>query len=446
MKALRVFAICFFLVTAALAPPALAGATSGDAAESPTSTDQTPATDASSSADHDRVADETSIAPAASSGGESSGGTSSESRTNALTEYPSLQNNTTAKLPLTAVSAANYSTPRLDFAATMAFDASEVDRQYHVAFVTHQLDAATSQSASDAIVEAYLDAVTAELDALATAEREAVQRYAAGESDADTLLVELAVVDRRARAIDNALTRIRFESPGLSRSVLNRIENVRLELRSFQTPVREHVALAVTGDLDGDPNPLHVQAGPDGVVVEMLDGTTYHRNAIRFDNRDVGAVDQLGGLGAFQDRIEERYPWSYANRQDIAIDAYTQRNLYTATYGHPQGTMTTYVDGGTADVYREHQTLITTRLPVTERSTTTANNVSVTVVRTPDGGPIRVNVTNAATGEPIDARIDVNGETVGRSGDDGELWWLATTTPFDVTVATAGVSINVTVG
>lgn len=442
MKALRVLAVLIFVTTAALAPPAIAAPTFGDAGPDPAASDQLDAAPNPSTSDQlDAVShsDRESIAYAGSARYRATDRMAAgSSRT--------LQNNTSEKLSLAAVTAANYSSVTLDFGATMAFDTQEVDRQYHVAFVTRQLETTTTQSESDAIVNAYLDGVTAELDALAIAEREAVQRYGSGEIDAETLLVELAVVDRRARAIDNALTRIRFESTGLSRTVLNRIENVRLELRSFQTPVREHVSLAITGQLDGATNPLHVRAGPDGVVVEMLDGTTYYRNAIRFDQRDVDAVDQLGGLGAFQDRIEERYSWSYTNRQDISIDAYTQRNLYTATYGHPQGTMTTYVDGGTGDVYRERQRLITTRLPVSERSRTSANNVTVTVERTPDGGPFLVNVTNAATGEPIDARIDVNGDTIGRSGDDGQLWWLATTTPFEVTVATAAVNINVTVG
>lgn len=363
---------------------------------------------------------------------------------------PSPSNNTTQRLPLEGPVTENYTSVDLDFAASMALSNERVASQYQVSLVELQLEQVQTEQARGAIVGAYLDAAVEELTALHAAEERAVDRYRRGEISAETLLVKLATIDRRARAIDDALTRIEDAGTPLRRSIRDRIRNIGLGLDSFKTPVREHVAAAATGELKGGVNPLHVAASSNGVVVEMLDGPEYYRNAIRFDNRAPGSVDQFEDYVDFQNRVSELYPWAQASFQGgISIDVYPGWNLYRATGRHPQGTLTVYADGGTRDVYREHQVLLLDRVPQLESVRAVTEDVSVSVTPTASGGPVLVNVTRPATGNAsatsLDAVVRVNDHTVGRTGDDGVIWLLQPNADYEVQVVHDGTSINVSV-
>ncbi|WP_323674463.1 hypothetical protein [Halorubellus sp. PRR65] len=359
-------------------------------------------------------------------------------------------NNTTRRLQIDGPVTENYTTVGLDFGASMALSAERVASQYQVSLVELQLEAVQTERARDAIVGRYLDATAEELTALSAAEERTVERYRSGAITAETLLVKLAMIDRRARAIDDSLTRIENAGTPLGRSTRDRIRNVGLGLDSFKTPVREHVAMAVTGELKGGVNPLHVAASTDGVVVEMLDGGQYHRNAIRFDNRAPGAVDQFEDYVDFQNRISELYTWSQPKFQGgINIDVYPGWNLYRATGRHPQGSLTAYADGGTRDVYRENQILLLDRVPRAESVRAIRENVSVSVTSTLGDGPVLVNVTRPAVGNgsatPLDAVVRVNDHTVGRTGENGRIWLLPPSDSYEVRVVQDGTSINVSV-
>lgn len=361
-------------------------------------------------------------------------------------------NNTTTRLQLTGPRTGNYSDVTLDFGGTMAMSAERVEGQYHVSLVSVQLERVNDREARTAVVNAYLDAAVEELDELETTEATAVERYRTGEITAEALLVRLSIVDMRARAVEDSLTDIEQASGPLPRPTLNRIEDVRLELNRFTSPIRRHVAMAAAGELKGDVNPLYVTASPNGVVVEMLNDRRYLRNTIRFDNRNPDAVDQLNGLENFQNRIEEVYTWSYPRRNNLNIDVYTARNLYAANYLHPQGSLLTFIDGGTTDVFREEQSLLLGRLPVAESVTRVRNNTTVRIERTPANGPFKLNVTQTFTNasgnttvEPANALVKVDGRVVGRTGTDGELWMLAPVGEYEVTVVHNETTINASV-
>ncbi|WP_227134919.1 DUF7094 domain-containing protein [Halorubellus salinus] len=360
-------------------------------------------------------------------------------------------NNTTQRLPITGPVTENYSTVELDFGASMALSNERVASQYQVSLVELQLEQVQTERARGAIVGEYLDATVEELTALNAAEERAVARYRQGEISAETLLVKFAMIDRRARAIDDSLARIENAGTPLTRSTRDRIRNVDLGLDSFNTPARRHVALAATGELKGGVNPLHVAASDQGVAVEMLDGGEYHRNAIRFDNRMSGGVDQFEDYVDFQNRVNELYPWARSSFQGgISIDVYPGWNLYRATGRHPQGSLTVYADGATRDVYRETQVLLLDRLPELETVRAIRENVSVSVTPTASGGPVLVNVTRLAVGNesatPLDAVVRVNDHTVGRTGGDGTIWLLPPSEgDYEVRVVQDGTSINVTV-
>ncbi|MFC6952155.1 DUF7094 domain-containing protein [Halorubellus litoreus] len=373
-----------------------------------------------------------------------------DTASNRLTpEADTASNNTTRRLSLVGPATENYSSVELDFAATMAFSGDRVQSQYQTTLVAIQLEQLQAQSAREAVVDAYLDSIEDELESLSAAETAAVRQYETGEVDVRTLLLRFAMVDRRARAMEDSLDRLqRTDAP-----VPQRLRSIRMELEAFQSPIRQHVSGAATGELKGAVNEIHVAAATEGVVVEMLDDRRYYRNAIRFDNRAPDSVDQFdGNIDRFRSRIAELYPWSYQGslRRNAEVDTHLARNLYRITYRHPQGSIAIYADGGTSDVAREQQELILDQLPKTGSTVAVMDNVTVSVTPTLGDAPVLVNVSRTASGNgsatPLDALVRVNDHTVGRTGEDGRIWLLPPNDgAYEVRVVQDGTVINVSV-
>jgi hypothetical protein len=64
-----------------------------------------------------------------------------------------------------------------------------------------------------------------------------------------------------------------------------------------------------------------------------------------------------------------------------------------------------------------------------------------------DTGPMAVRVARNATGIPLDAEVTVDGQVVGRTGDDGRLWTVQPIGETTVSVRTSGnATVETTVG
>jgi hypothetical protein len=361
-------------------------------------------------------------------------------------------NNTTRRLGLDGATVENYSSVTLDFAGAMAFSTERVASEYQTTLITVQLEQVQSTDARTAIVEAYLDGVVAEIREIEAEQEAAIRQYHAGEVDAETLLVRLAVVDMHARALQASMRRVQTVSSPIAIPIDNRLQAITVELESYESRIRSHVATAATGELKTGANEIYVSASTDGVVVEMLTDRRYYRNAYRADNRAPDAVDRFDrNIRVFRDRVRELYPWSTQGsiQRNSQVDTYVARNVYRTTYSHPHGSMAIYVDGGTRDVFHEEQSLVLNRLPRAQAVRSRTANVSVSVTPTTAGSPVLVNVTRPASGNAsataLDAVVRVNGNTVGRTGDDGELWVIAPVGDYQVSVGYDGTTINASV-
>jgi hypothetical protein len=361
-------------------------------------------------------------------------------------------NNTTRRLGLDGATVENYSSVTLDFAGAMAFSTERVASEYQTTLITVQLEQVQSTDARTAIVEAYLDGVVAEIREIEAEQEAAIRQYHAGEVDAETLLVRLAVVDMHARALQASMRRVQTVSSPIAIPIDNRLQAITVELESYESRIRSHVATAATGELKTGANEIYVSASTDGVVVEMLTDRRYYRNAYRADNRAPDAVDRFNrNIRVFRDRVRELYPWSTQGsiQRNSQVDTYVARNVYRTTYSHPHGSMAIYVDGGTRDVFHEEQSLVLDRLPRAQAVRSRTANVSVSVTPTTAGSPVLVNVTRPASGNAsataLDAVVRVNGNTVGRTGDDGELWVIAPVGDYQVSVGYDGTTINASV-
>ena len=282
------------------------------------------------------------------------------------------------------------------------------------------------------------------VETLQTAQREAVAAYAAGDVTARGLLIRLARVDARARALDARRARlaaVATESEALTEADEDRISAVRVVLDTFHGPVRAHVVSVLRGE--ASPTRFYVAAGPDSVVLSMIRDDRYVREVFRGDLRSVdgGEVGIEGATVAFRDA----YPVVYDTLLNNTTDVSGQAGTFRVQLRHSRGALVAYVDGDSGHVFREVQTRPLPTFGRNDSVTSTRDGFRLLVNRTYAGGPMRVSVVDADTGAPANFTITMGppqGEstTVGATGSDGTLWTLAPTGQFTV-VAIDGTTV-----
>jgi hypothetical protein len=282
------------------------------------------------------------------------------------------------------------------------------------------------------------------VETLQTEQREAVAAYAAGDLTARGLLIRLARVDARARALDDRRARlaaVAADSEALTETDADRISAVRVRLDTFHGPVREHVVSVLRGD--APPTRFYVAAGPDSVVLTMIRGDQYVREVFRGDLR-TGGTGTVGIEGATV-TFRRAYPVVYDTLVNNTTDVSGQAGTFRVQLRHSRGALVAYVDGGSGRVFREFHTRPLTTFERNDTVRSTRDGFRLSVNRTYAGGPMRVSVVDAATGTPANFTITMGppqGEstTIGATGPDGVLWTLAPTGQFTV-VAIDGTTV-----
>ena len=282
------------------------------------------------------------------------------------------------------------------------------------------------------------------VETLRAAQREAIAAYAAGDVTARGLLIRLAHVDARARALDERRARlaaIAADSEALTEADEDRISAVRVVLDTFHGPVREHVVSVLRGE--APPTRFYVAAGPDSVVLSMIRDDQYVREVFRGDLRGVDGREV--GIEGATDAFRRAYPVVYDTLLNNTTDVSGQAGTFRVQLRHSRGALVAYVDGGSGRVFREFQTRPLSTFGRNDSVRSTRDGYRLFVNRTYAGGPMRVSVIDAATGAPANFTITMGppqGEstTVGPTGSDGVLWTLAPTGQFTV-VAIDGTTV-----
>lgn len=347
-------------------------------------------------------------------------------------------NHTPTRLDLAGDTVAAYGVPPLDFGATVATVDTDLTARYRVERTEVMLADDVPATVRGEILHAQVAAIEAHLETLRERERTVVRAYHAGNVSEQDLLQELARIDAEAEALQRSLRALDTLDEGVEGvDISGRAGALRAQLELLEGPVRERVDGALAGD---GPTPVvRVQAARTGVVLGTIDGGHYYREAVRFDNVNRSAPDSFDGFGDLDERAIERYgepPVSLSRPSD---------GLYVVEVEHPQGTITAYFDGGTGELFRETQELRTDDLPRTEVTNATRNGLTVRLHRAAKGGPLLVNVTEASTGEPVDATVSIRSTTLGRTGDDGRLWTIEPDGIYRLRVTAGDRTNNVTV-
>jgi hypothetical protein len=278
----------------------------------------------------------------------------------------------------------------------------------------------------------------------------AIRAYANGNLSEEAFLRKLAAIHRAASALDSRLEKV--ESLALRIDVFyldNKMQHITPLVTSLLGPVRERVVDALEAGA-GVPE-VSVEATESAVVLSLVEDGRYVRESFFHDNlqfdgsmnsRYNGTLQLDQGTKAFS-QAAKYYPWVWGQLRDIDQTPWGNAYRYTPTHRH--GQLTTYLDGYSGWVFREVQNLRLSALP-----TTTIRNVSdaglrIVLERTYPGGPMRVEVYDAASGNPVDAAVSIGPESVGATGGDGTLWLVEPRTDYALAVSQGAENVSVTV-
>ena len=329
-------------------------------------------------------------------------------------------------LPRSAVDATNVTAVEVDAGGTTTVAADAAAIRIRTDALVTRLDAADGDERRGLLRRAAgrLTARTATLQGHQSA---AISAYNGGEMTARELLVELARVDRTARLLERRAVLLQNATQAAFSSDAPLVDNVtetRFGLRRFQGPVREQVAAAAGGRVDG--SRVFVATTERGVTLSTVVNDTYVREVYR------GFLWSSGGRGLSVTEASaataEAYPeiWAARNRTSGA----GSNASFVLRVTHPGGTLDSHVRGENRRVFRAVQRLRLSKYPPGPGVGRQLNGLVMRVNRTYPGGPLRVSVADAQTGEPVNTSVSVTPigrpdiAEVGVTGGDGVLWTL----------------------
>ncbi|MFD1526674.1 DUF7096 domain-containing protein, partial [Halolamina salina] len=273
------------------------------------------------------------------------------------------------------------------------------------------------------IIEAS-STVETEIITLRDRQQDAIEAFNAGELSPEAFVVELATIAAKADALERRMVRLTNLADEIDGFSLSRPAEIRYELRTFGGPVRERAMDAIRGT-DG-PTRFFVTTGPEGYELTTVDDGSYYREAYRGAEYS-GNTDATMSPDEAVDVVEASYPDIFRLGDPSATTSGTT-NIVTVTA--PDRSLTAFVDSGREAVFKEYQRFALDQYDSDAVASNTINGINVTVNRTYPGGPLRISVTDAESGEPIDLAITLSqGQAeriaVGRTGEDGTLWTVS---------------------
>lgn len=327
-------------------------------------------------------------------------------------------------------------TPSLDVGAALATQHIETEARIDRYALESRFDARAPDDRSALLIGAVLDARSRTNDIRG---REAALRnaYRNRSISTPTFLSELAEVHARALAVQATLetvSELADRTEGFSvRQRLSAVENRVVE---FRGPVRSRTLAVTTGA--ALPTRLYVSAGPNGLVLSMLQDSRYVRSAYRTDRR-TGEPTEVppDEFGELVQVYQHAYDESFRQRLDSSGDG-----IYTIRYFYQDGFLDTYVHGGDRSVFYEIRDRQRSAVVRPESTAAVANGTRIAANRTYPGGPLRLATTNASSGAPVATTIIVDGYRL-ETGDDGVVYTLLPESPR-VSVTAVGPQGNVT--
>ncbi|WP_225335178.1 DUF7096 domain-containing protein [Halomicrobium urmianum] len=331
-------------------------------------------------------------------------------------------------IPSGEVRASTTAETGIDLSTAAAADGALFDARYDRLAFRRAFSEAESEEERVRAVREVIGAAERRHDALQQRRTEAMGAHSNGTITTDQFVRTMARIDTSSRELRTTVSAVddRVARSGLSLpdGLNDRMRTLSEELVVMSGPVGQRLTHAATGT-SGIPS-VYVESSLTGYTMAVVDGTTYHRETYLGSERNTSAPDQFREsdqyvVDAANERGRELYPW-VRNETNPFGRGLGGTSIYLFRGDYDGGQLRAYLDGGTTDVFREHQRQRVDDVPVSDTLRFENQSVSVEVERTYQTGPMRVNVTDAATGEPVGSTVALNGDPVGHTGPDGELW------------------------
>lgn len=339
-------------------------------------------------------------------------------------------------IPPDAVERSTLETRTVDLGPSLAFEANATAARMETVRRVERIESASGAERRQQLLLGEMSDIEQRVIDLRSRQRAVISAYGAGDISSRTLLVELAIIDIRASALEDRRERIEeiaLATPDFS--ISQRSADLERELDTFTGPVRSKAVNVLSGESDSAR--FFVQSAPDSVVLGVIDDGTYVREAYR------GTLRQRGSETITTPRAlnvtAESYPHIYALRnQQNGTDVVGSGDSYLVRIKHQRGELSAFVDSGSESVFKEFQRRPLDRMETEAAGTSVKDGLRLTAYRTYSGGPVLVQLNDSETGEPVDARITVGpsggrSTSVGRTGADGRLWTLAPGQSYQIT-------------
>ncbi|SFF81775.1 hypothetical protein SAMN04488063_0407 [Halopelagius inordinatus] len=339
-------------------------------------------------------------------------------------------------IPPGTVERSSLETRTVDLGPSLAFESNATAARMETLRRVERIESTSDADRRQQLLLEEMSDIEQRTVDLRARQRTAIAAYGAGDISARTFLVELAMIDIRASALEERRDRIEDIALAMSDfSISQRSADLERELDTFTGPVRGQAVDVLSGEEDSAR--FFVQSAPDSVVLGVIDDGTYVREAYRGTLRQRGS--ETITTPAALNITAESYPNLYAlrNRQN-GTDVVGSGDSYLVRIQHERGELSAFVDSGSESVFKEFQRRPLDTMETEKAGTSVKDGLRLTAYRSYSGGPVLVQLNDSETGEPVDARITVGpsggrSTSVGRTGADGRLWTLAPGQSYQIT-------------
>jgi transcriptional regulator with XRE-family HTH domain len=352
--------------------------------------------------------------------------------------------NTTSVLLLTGETTNGYASSTVDVAPVVdaAHGVGEIELRERI--IERRLQEASTVDEQRQVLRQETEQVSEQVAELQGRERRALSRYERGEISAEELLRVLATVDTEARRANELVSLLQDEAaqvPFLS-STSDELQSLQIELATLYGPVREHAGEVLRGN--ALTTRVQVSVSGEAVAIATIRGDTYVREVTVPENLDTETTDQFESENEVISRIGTLYPWAWTS-ETSSVRTYTnfENGFYRIDVDHAHGRLTSYVDGGTKNVFREIQYKSVERMPPGQQTVARANGTVLRMNQSFVGGPVEVRTLNATTAEPVEGVVYLDGTRVGRT-TNGREWLVGPSGEYEVTVVTDAGNVTVT--
>jgi len=392
------------------------------------------------------------IAPVAGLAGQS---TADETASLQITPVTGTTNH--LSLPAASVRNTEFDSGGVDVGTAVAAGSTRYHERHAAAAFERRFRAADSDAERTQLIRDRLSAIEANHGGLEDQQREAINRYAAGEISVTQFLRVRALVDAESRELAATLSRLTALANtepdySISTGMTTRIRNLDGALQTLQGPVGQRLGATVTGA--AETNSVYVEIADNGYMIATIDGDQYVRETRLNGERDVTRTDQfvdaaaseptLGRLDVADSRASELYTWLY-DRQRPSFTFYGTSGIYELSANHPDGRLTAYLDGGTTNVFHEQQNRRLSNVRTNDTATASNGTLRVTVRHSVETTPMLVSASNTDSGDPVGGTVRVNGQPVGETDRSGSVWLIEPRDDYTVSVTADNTTTTVDV-